>query len=62
MKKIQRDLKREFNFARVEHTGGGHLRLVLPNGRAVYTASTPSCSRTLANLRRDVRKELRGSR
>ena len=56
MKRIQRELKREFNFARIEFTNGGHLRLVLRNGRSVIAAATPSCSRYLNNLRRDVRK------
>ena len=62
MKRAQRDLKREFRFAKVEHTNGGHIRIRLPNGRSVIAAATPSCSRNLQNLRRDVRKEMRGAR
>lgn len=61
MKKIQRDLRRQFDFARIEPTRGGHYRLVLPNGRSVIAPSTPSDWRTLNNMRAMVKRKLRGA-
>ncbi len=58
MKKIQRELRREFDFAEITTTNGGHLRIVLPNGRSVFAAATPSCRRWLRNLHRDVRRAM----
>ena len=58
MKKIQRDLKREFPFATIEHTSGGHFRIRLPNGRCVFAPTTPGDRRHLANVRADVRREM----
>lgn len=43
MRKLERELRREFPFAEVETARSGHLRLRLPNGRMVSTASTLSC-------------------
>jgi hypothetical protein len=58
MRTIQRELEREFPFATVERTGGGHLRLTLPNGRFVIAPATPSDWRALDNLRAMVRRAL----
>jgi len=35
MKKLQRELKREFPFARIETANSSHLRIVLPNDEVV---------------------------
>lgn len=60
MKKIRRELQKQFPFAVIESTRGGHYRLRLPNGRSVFTAATPSCWRFWRNVRTDVRKAWRG--
>jgi hypothetical protein len=59
MRKIQRELTREFPFAVIEHTGGNHFRLTLPNGRSVFAPATPSDCRSLRNVRAEVRRALR---
>lgn len=38
MRKIERELKREFPDARIEMTKGDHIRIVLANGKSVFTA------------------------
>jgi hypothetical protein len=58
MRKLERELKREFPDTEIEVTSGGHYRLRLPNGGFVVVASTPSCRRYLRNARRDVRRQL----
>lgn len=58
MKKLRRELEKEFPYAVIEMANGGHLRLRLPNGRSVFTSSTPSDRRTLMNLRSEVRRTL----
>lgn len=40
----------------VEYTGGGHLRWVPPQGGPVYSASTPSDLRVLANMKARLRR------
>jgi len=62
MKKIQRELRREFPGTRIETTRSSHLRLRLPNGATVITSSTPSCPFWLRHVRSDVRKKMRGVR
>lgn len=42
-----------------ETSGGGHIRLTITHrgvARKLFTSRTPSDHRTLANLRRDVRR------
>jgi hypothetical protein len=56
MKKILRELKREFPGSRIETTGGNHLRVRLVNGKSVFTSSTPSCPHYLKHIRGDVRR------
>jgi hypothetical protein len=58
MRRILRELRREFPFARIEVTNGGHYRLHLPNGRTVVVASTPSSRFFLHRARADVRKRM----
>lgn len=58
---MKRDLHRELEGARrrgwsVERTRGSHWRLKHPAGALVITAGTPSCPRSLANLRTDLRR------
>ena len=59
MRKLLRELKREFPFATIETTGGNHYRITMPNGRVVIVANTPSCRRFLHNARADVRRQSR---
>lgn len=39
----------------VEHTKNNHLKWLSPRGGIVYSSSTPSDHRALANLKRDLR-------
>ena len=57
MRKLLRELKREFPFATIETTGGSHYRIRLPNGRVVIVANTPSCRHFLRHARADVRRQ-----
>ena len=59
MRKLQRELRREFPFAEIETSNGNHFRILLPNGRSVYASSTPSCSSYLHNVRRDVQRQMK---
>lgn len=46
------ELAAQYNYLPAEITGGGHLRFRHRRaGRSVFTASTPSDRRTLANVR-----------
>ena len=58
MRKIKRELQREFPQARIETTRGGHYRIVLPGGARIYTPATPSDRRMWANMRSMVKREL----
>jgi hypothetical protein len=58
MKKIHRELRKEFPFAVIEPMRGGHFRILLPNGRFVIAASPPSCPFFLRNVRSDVRRQM----
>jgi hypothetical protein len=58
VRKLVRDLKKEFPSAKIEVTGGGHYRLRLPNGRAVIVAGTPSSRYFLCAARREVRRQM----
>jgi hypothetical protein len=61
MRKIQRDLAREFPLCTIERTGSGHFRIILPNGRTVFAPTTPGDRRALRNVRADVRRALRAT-
>ena len=58
MRKIEREIRREFSDASVEFTNGGHIRLRLVNGETVITGSTPSDWRTMRKLRSEVRRAM----
>ena len=58
MRKLHRELQREFPYAQITKTRGNHLRLRLPNGQSVFVAATPSCHRYAHNVRRDVKRVL----
>ena len=58
MRKLLRDLRREFPFATIETTNGNHYRITLPNGRTVIVAGTPRVRNTLRNARADVRRQM----
>jgi len=58
MRKLERELRREFPFARVETTGSNHYRLRLPNGRTVIVSNTPGCREFLRHVRNDVRRKM----
>lgn len=57
-KKIQRELKREFPFIQLSPSGGGHIRILLPNGRSVFMAASPSCPHFMKHVRADIRRKL----
>jgi hypothetical protein len=59
MKKHLRELRREFPQALVEYTGKQHIRIVLPNGRSVFTSGTPSDVRIVRKVRARVRRAMR---
>jgi hypothetical protein len=40
---------------RIERTRNNHLKVILPNGRKVFTSLTPSCNRAFKNLIRDIK-------
>jgi hypothetical protein len=40
------------------HTGGDHVRYILPNGEKYHTSLTPSDSRVLKNIKSDTRRML----
>jgi hypothetical protein len=59
--KIPRDLRATAKRAReagwtVTHTKGGHLAWKPPAGQTVYSPSTPSCSRSVANVLGKLRR------
>jgi len=58
MRKIIRELRREFPAATVEVAAGNHYRLRLSNGRSVTVSATPGDRRFLQNVRSNVRREM----
>jgi hypothetical protein len=56
MRKLLRDLKREFPSTTIESTSGGHYRLRLDNGHSVIVAGTPSDWRFMRNTAASVRR------
>jgi|KBSSwiStaDraftv2_1062776.scaffolds.fasta_scaffold1841337_2 hypothetical protein len=48
MRKLHRELRREFPQAEIGHLHSGHYRIVLPNGANVFTSATLSCPYFLA--------------
>ena len=58
MRKIERELRREFPEVRIEMTSKQHIRLTLPNGKSVFVSSTPSCQHYMAQVRADVRRAM----
>jgi hypothetical protein len=59
MRKIVRDLKKEFPTAKISVRRSGHYVLDLGNGIVVIAAATPSDWKSIHNLRADVRRRLR---
>lgn len=55
-------IARECPDARVERTAGGHVRIVMGNGRCVVTSGSPSDWRALLNTRAQLRRTARQSR
>jgi hypothetical protein len=58
MRKIERELRREFPEAEIEITNNSHYRIKLPNGRTVTTSQSPSCPFYLRKVRADVRRAM----
>jgi hypothetical protein len=60
MMKWLREIRHEFEplGVKVSHTNGGHLRLDLPNGKPIFTGSTPSDWRVMRKVRSQVRRAL----
>jgi len=40
---------------KVEQRSNNHYKLVAPNGKVVFTSSTPSDKRAIENIKRDLR-------
>ena len=59
MRKIEHELKRKFPFVQIEITNGGHMRLRLPNGEAVFVGATPSDRRNMYNIRSEIRRRMK---
>ena len=53
-----RDYMLSVGAVREGHTGSDHVKYVLPNGQPYFTGLTPSDSRTLKNVKSDVRRML----
>jgi hypothetical protein len=56
---IEKILSIEAPGSKLTITGGGHIRITLPNGAPVFCASTPSDGRALRNVRTIIRRCLR---
>jgi hypothetical protein len=54
----KRDLTRLDGVVAVEPTSGGHLRLVLANGKFVIAAFSPGTKRAMDNVRCHIAREL----
>ncbi len=62
MKKIVRELRKEFPEASIEVTRGGHIRIRFVGRTPVFTAATPGDWRSMYNVRAEVRRATRKSR
>ena len=40
---------------RVSRTNKNHYKLIAPNGKVIFTSSTPSDNRAINNIKRDLR-------
>jgi hypothetical protein len=58
MRKIERELRREFPGAQIDTTGSNHYRIVLSNGRKLIVSNSPSDRRWESNMRREARRLL----
>jgi hypothetical protein len=58
MRKLLRELRREFPDAKIATTGGNHYRIALPNGRVVIVSTTPSDQNVMRIARADARRQL----
>jgi hypothetical protein len=56
MTRRRRDLLRIHGVERVERTRGGHVRLILVNGRTLITSGSPSDWRSTRNTQARVRR------
>jgi hypothetical protein len=62
-KKLERQLRSEFPYADIGHTGSGHFKITLPNGKVVTASATPSDEgHTLRNIRADVKRKMEDRR
>lgn len=59
--KIFRMLRDEVPEAEISFTGGGHIKVALPNGKLVFVSASPSDERYfLQNVKADLKRALRG--
>jgi hypothetical protein len=56
VKKRMRELRAEYPGAKLEFTGGCHIRMRLPSGRFVIASATPSDHRVRHQIRKTVRR------
>jgi hypothetical protein len=57
---VKRFLKRECPDATVEHRRSGHFKLIMPNGKSVIVACSPSDWRAMKNTRAQIKRAMRG--
>jgi hypothetical protein len=59
VRRLERELERIPDVVLVLPTNGNHLKLILRNGKSVFTSSTPGDWRTMKNLQAQVRRFMR---
>ncbi|MBR0695216.1 hypothetical protein [Bradyrhizobium lablabi] len=59
MRKILRELRREFPDVEMRTTGSNRYRIILPNGRSVIVSNKPGCQSLMRNVRADVRRQMK---
>ena len=59
MRKLLRELRREFPNARITTTRGNHYQVVLSNGRTVIVSNSPSCRNFLRQAIAEARRQSR---
>jgi len=55
VKKRMRELRAEYPGAKLEITGGSHIRMRMPSGKFIIVSSTPSDHRVRHKIRKSIR-------
>ena len=59
MTRLKRELERIPDVVLVLQTNGNHLKLILRNGKSVFTGLTPGSQRAIKHVRAQVRRSMR---